>query len=168
MMDWYVSASSSSLFLTSRHNFRNAASGNSNLLSFSSFLNISRSHLPDKHGMNSPDGQEPCFLFRLSSTSHIRRELLSRTRGISVYAAYFPRRFYFIDLHIHYIGSGIFLITTSAFSPVSTEDKRVASLQYFKTIFHRLMLMLLVIWCISPIVQWGKQCFFWVFRLQHF
>ena len=131
MMDWYVSASSSSLCLTSRHNFRNAASGNSNFISFSSFLNISRSHLPDKHGMNSPDGQEPCFLFRLSSTSHIWRELLSRTRGISVYAAYFPRRFHFIDLHIHYIRSGIFLIAPLAFFPVSTEYQRIASLQHF-------------------------------------
>lgn len=168
MMDWYVSASSSSLCLTSRHSFRNAASGSLNLISFSSFLNISRSHPPDKRGMNSPDEQEPCFLFRLSSTSHIRRELLSRTRDISVYAAYFPRRFHFIDLHIHYIGSGIFLITTSAFSPVSAKDKRVASLQYFKTIFHRLCLMVGIVGVSAPIVQWGKQCFFWVFRLQHF
>lgn len=71
----------------------------------------------------------------------------------------FPRRFHFIYLHIHYICSGIFLIATSAFSPVSAEYKRVASLQHFKTIFHRLMLMIFVIWCISPVVQWENNVF---------
>lgn len=131
MMDWYVSASSSSLCLTSRHSFRNAASGSLNLTFFSFSLNISMSHPLDKRGVNSPDEQGPYFPFHLSSTLHIRRGLLSCIRGISFYAAYFPRRFHFIDLHIHYISSGIFLIATSAFSPVSAEYKRVASLQHF-------------------------------------
>lgn len=131
MMDWYVSASSSSLCLTSRHSFRNAASGSLNLTFFSFSLNISMSHPLDKRGVNSPDEQGPYFPFHLSSTLHVRRGLLSCIRGISFYAAYFPRRFHFIDLHIHYISSGIFLIAPLAFSPVSAEYKRVASLQHF-------------------------------------